>query len=188
VAQSTQCVKVMNKLIKDGVKATSSLCNLHAHFQNLLDNKAKWARHNRYLNSIPTHQQNTNIATTLQQNNTEMFYPDFHIIKHIRSAIYSEKNQQLASKKIKYANGFGKIKKALNITLNLGFTKHHERPSTKRLKSSSKTHNHTGLMHSNYAINFQDPNLRIPLSNISSNNSATIEENKRKYVYNVCGE
>ncbi|RIB10745.1 hypothetical protein C2G38_2145921 [Gigaspora rosea] len=76
-----------------------------------------------------------------------------------------------------------------NITVNDPLvTKHRGRPPTKRLKSSSETQDHTGLTHSNHAINPQDPNLRIPLSNISSNNSATIEESKRKYVCNVCGE
>ncbi|RIB22429.1 hypothetical protein C2G38_2033603 [Gigaspora rosea] len=76
-----------------------------------------------------------------------------------------------------------------NITVNDPLvTKHRGRPPIKRLKSSSETQDHTGLMHSNHAINSQDPNLRISLSNISSNNSATIEESKRKYVCNICGE
>ncbi|RIB16533.1 hypothetical protein C2G38_2189659 [Gigaspora rosea] len=98
------------------------------------------------------------------------------------------------------------MKKALNIALDLGapitqfnqlenitvndplVTKHHGQPPTKRLKSSSETQDYTGLTHSNHAINPQDPNLRIPLSNISSNNSTTIEKSKRKYVYNIRGE
>src|SRR5260364_238608 len=36
-AQSTQRVEVMNRLIKEGVKSTSSLRALHEHIQNLLD-------------------------------------------------------------------------------------------------------------------------------------------------------
>ncbi|CAG8572858.1 11974_t:CDS:2, partial [Gigaspora rosea] len=305
-AQSTQRIEVMNKLIKDGVKATSSLHNLHDHIQNLLDNKARLARHNRYLNSIPTHQvplivesifpkvfeilrsyltphilavqqqqiiesllykvqlrqnddiqalqeatqldydsgfledelhrpqisimtlikniepneiveiwelmglaaQNINISTTLQQNDTEMLYLDLHIIEHIRGATYSALNIALdlgcEDELISMITQFVEQKKTIlegsnnentqfnqfeNITVNDPLvTKHRGRPPTKRLKSSSETQDHTGLTHSNHAINPQDPNLRIPLSNISSNNSATIEESKRKYVCNVCGE
>ncbi|CAG8850995.1 33812_t:CDS:2, partial [Gigaspora margarita] len=64
-----------------------------------------------------------------------------------------------------------------NITVNDPLvTKHRGRPPTKRLKSSSETQDHTGLTHSNHAINPQDPNLRISLSNISLNNNSTIEE------------
>ncbi|CAG8753034.1 1630_t:CDS:2 [Cetraspora pellucida] len=336
--QSTQRIEVMNKLLKEGVKGTSSLRNLYDHIQNLLDNEAKWARHNSYLNSVPTNQapsivesvfqkvveilklyitphilavqqqqvigsllykvqlrqkddiqentqldydngfledeldrpqisimalikdidssevveiwevmmntktamfhielvarrwyrddqqdkglevlqhQNINISMTFQQNNTNMIYPDLHIIEQIRGSTYNKKNQQLASKKIKYANGFGKMKKALNFVLNLGceeelismitqfvdqkksllevvndplVTKCRGRPPTKRLKSSSEAQGYKGQAHSNHAINPPDPNLRIPLSNISSNNSHAIEESKRKYVCNVCGK
>ena len=46
----------MNRLIKEGVKSTSSLCNLHEQIQKLLDNEAKWSRHNSYLNALPTNQ------------------------------------------------------------------------------------------------------------------------------------
>ena len=43
--QSTQRIEVMNRLIKEGVNNTSSLCNLYEQIQKLLDNEAKWSRH-----------------------------------------------------------------------------------------------------------------------------------------------
>ncbi|CAG8583780.1 17774_t:CDS:1, partial [Racocetra fulgida] len=62
-------------------------------------------------------------------------------------------------------------------------------PLNKRLKSSSEAKGHKESRHDNSAINPQDPNLRIPLSNVDSNNNhvmdmsnnGNIEENKRKY-------
>ena len=54
--QSTQRVEVMNRLIKEATSSTSSLCNLHVQTQKLLDNEAQWARHNAYLQSLPTNQ------------------------------------------------------------------------------------------------------------------------------------
>lgn len=54
--QSTQRVEVMNRLIKEGTGSTSSLCNLNVQVQKLLDNEAQWARHNMYLQSLPTNQ------------------------------------------------------------------------------------------------------------------------------------
>ena len=54
--QSTQRVEVMNRLIKEGANSSSSLCNLHDQTQRLLDDEAKWARHNTYLHSLPTNQ------------------------------------------------------------------------------------------------------------------------------------
>jgi hypothetical protein len=54
--QSTQRVEVMNRLIKEGSNGSSSLCNLHNQIQVLLDEEAKWARHNTYLQSLPTNQ------------------------------------------------------------------------------------------------------------------------------------
>ncbi|CAG8731223.1 11168_t:CDS:2 [Gigaspora rosea] len=41
--QSTQHVEVMNRLIKEGIRSTSSLHNLNENIQHLLDNEAKWA-------------------------------------------------------------------------------------------------------------------------------------------------
>ncbi|CAG8713696.1 3895_t:CDS:2 [Cetraspora pellucida] len=47
--------------------------------------------------------------------------PDFHIIEQIRGAnVHNAKHKQVVSKKVKYTNRFGKIRKALNIALNLG--------------------------------------------------------------------
>ncbi|RIB17107.1 hypothetical protein C2G38_2188226 [Gigaspora rosea] len=66
-------------------------------------------------------------------------------------------------------------------------TKHRERPLTKRLKSSSENQSHEGPAYINHAMNPQDPNLRVPLSNIDSNSSHAPGENKRKYVCNICG-
>ncbi|CAG8676181.1 8214_t:CDS:2 [Gigaspora rosea] len=54
--QSTQRVEVINRLIKEGIRSTCSLHDLHQHIQNLLDNEAKWARHNSYMNSLSTNQ------------------------------------------------------------------------------------------------------------------------------------
>jgi hypothetical protein len=42
----------MNRLIKEGVNSTSSLCNLHEQVQKLLDNEARWSRYNSYLNTL----------------------------------------------------------------------------------------------------------------------------------------
>ncbi|UZN99289.1 uncharacterized protein OCT59_000567 [Rhizophagus irregularis] len=46
----------MNHLIKESTSSTTSLCNLHIQIQKLLNNKAQWARHNAYLQSLPTNQ------------------------------------------------------------------------------------------------------------------------------------
>ncbi|CAG8739965.1 6532_t:CDS:1, partial [Racocetra fulgida] len=47
--------------------------------------------------------------------------PDLHIIEQIRGVnVYDAKHKQVVSKKVKYANRFGKMKKALNIALDLG--------------------------------------------------------------------
>ncbi|RIB24817.1 hypothetical protein C2G38_2031590 [Gigaspora rosea] len=69
--------------------------------------------------------------------------------------------------------------------------KHRGRPPMKRLKSSSELQGHTGLVQNYQAMNPQDSNIRMPLSNVNTNNNQSvnnnIEESKRKYVYNVCG-
>ncbi|CAG8824624.1 40382_t:CDS:2 [Gigaspora margarita] len=147
-----------------------------------------------------------------QQQATDIIIPDLHIIEQIRSAnICSATNQQVANKKVKYAKGFGKMKKALNLALvwkmsarniddessldqlesiiinNPLVTKHRGWPLTKRLKSSSENQSHEGLAYINHAMNPQDPNLWVPLSNIDSNNSHASGENKRKYICNICG-
>ncbi|RIB09437.1 hypothetical protein C2G38_2044324 [Gigaspora rosea] len=165
------------------------------------------------------------ISTTFQQQVTEIIVPDLHIIKQIRGVnTYSATNQQLCNKKVRYAKGFGKMKKALNLALDFGFdeelinmitlfvdkkmnindesgsdqlgltiindllvTKHRGRSPTKRLKSSSENQSHDELAHIHHAMNPQDPNLRIPLSNIDPNNSHATDENRRKYVCNICG-
>ncbi|RIB00281.1 hypothetical protein C2G38_2234864 [Gigaspora rosea] len=79
------------------------------------------------------------------------------------------------------------MKKALNVALDLGcddeliniinqfitekVTKHHGRPTTKRLKSSSKSQSYKASTHSYHTINPQDSNLRIPLAPLVNNNS-----------------
>ncbi|CAG8656727.1 589_t:CDS:2, partial [Cetraspora pellucida] len=141
---------------------------------------------------------------------------EFYVTKEKIGAIYNIENKQLVNKKVRYANRFDKIKKALNIALDLGceeelidmitrfidqkksmlestsdknihldqseqiividpfVTKHHRWPSTRRLKGSSKIQGCKEPAHNNHAINLPDPNLRIPLSNASSNNSSYI--------------
>ncbi|CAG8713685.1 42776_t:CDS:2 [Gigaspora margarita] len=158
---------------------------------------------------------------------TDIIIPDFHIIEQICGTnICSATNQQIANNKVKYAKGFGKMKKALNLALDFGFneelinmitlftdqkmsarniddessldqlesiiinnslvTKHCGWPPAKRLKSSSENQSHEEPAYINYAMNPQDPNLQVPLSNIDSNNSYASSENKEKYVYNIC--
>ncbi|CAG8705150.1 5149_t:CDS:2, partial [Gigaspora rosea] len=126
------------------------------------------------------------ISTTFQQQATEIIVPDLHI---------------------RYAKGFGKMKKALNLVLDFGFDEelinmitlfvdkkmniNVESASwtalTKRLKSSSENQSHDGSAHIHHAMNPQDPNLRISFSNINPNNSHAMGENRRKYVCNICG-
>ncbi|CAG8655559.1 419_t:CDS:1, partial [Racocetra fulgida] len=55
--------------------------------------------------------------------------------------------------------------------------KHCGWPSTKRLKSSSELQGHKGIAHSYQAINPQDPNIRIPLTNVNSNNNHSVNNN-----------
>ncbi|RIB24400.1 hypothetical protein C2G38_2031898 [Gigaspora rosea] len=167
------------------------------------------------------------ISTMFQQQATDIIIPDLHIIEQIHAAnICSTPNQQVANKKVKYAKGFGKMKKALILAWNFGFdeelinmitlftnqkmsarnindessldqlesiiindplvTKYHGRPPTKRLKSSSENQSHEGPAYINHAMNPQDPNLQVPLSNIDLNSSHASGENKRKYVCNIC--
>ncbi|RIB21173.1 hypothetical protein C2G38_2034611 [Gigaspora rosea] len=177
-------------------------------------------------------QQSAEISTTFQQNkqnNADIIVSDLHILDQIRD--YRMHDAKVINKKVRYANGFGKMKKALNIALDLGckeelinmitrfinlmtstenninesnpfeveemmvldplVIKHHERPTMKRLKSSSKLQGHKGLVQNYQAMNSQDSNIRMPLSNVNTNNNRSvnnnIEESKRKYVCNVCG-
>ncbi|CAB4443692.1 unnamed protein product [Rhizophagus irregularis] len=222
--QSTQRVEVMNHLIKEGTGSTTSLCNLHIQIQKLLDNEAQWARHNAYLQSLPTNQapsiiepifpkvvelmkkyltphilsvqqqqilgsllyrakiiskesidtikdddqcnynegffedhldrpqtslfslleeielrwyiediqdqyiqanlqdETVGIVTQFQQddNNTALV-TDLHIFKQLRIPdIFTNNIKQCLQRKVKYAYGFGKMKKALNLALDLG--------------------------------------------------------------------
>ncbi|CAG8457596.1 8656_t:CDS:2 [Scutellospora calospora] len=57
-------------------------------------------------------------------------------------------------------------------------TKYHEQLPIRRLKGSSESQGRKELAHNNHAINSLDPNLRIPLSNASSNNSSYIAEER----------
>ncbi|CAG8585916.1 6067_t:CDS:2 [Scutellospora calospora] len=132
-----------------------------------------------------------------------MIYPDLHIIEQIRVlnfALDLECGEELISmitqfvdQKKSLLEGIDNESTQLNqlehiVVNNPLVTKRHGQPPTKRLKSSSEAQGYKGQEHSNHAINPLDPNLRIPLSNISSNNSHAIEESKRKYVCNVYGE
>ncbi|CAG8548192.1 6837_t:CDS:2, partial [Dentiscutata heterogama] len=66
--------------------------------------------------------QSIKISTMFQQTATNIAVPDFYIIEKIRDTnIYIIKNQQVANKKARYANGFGRMKKALIIALELGY-------------------------------------------------------------------
>ncbi|CAG8469233.1 9827_t:CDS:2 [Cetraspora pellucida] len=65
-------------------------------------------------------QQSINISMTFQQKATDIIIPDLHIIEQIRNTnVNNTKGQQIANKKVRYANGFRKMKKALNTALNL---------------------------------------------------------------------
>ncbi|CAG8555629.1 22495_t:CDS:2 [Gigaspora rosea] len=131
------------------------------------------------------------------------------------SNIENAENWEIINKKVRYANGFGKMKKALNVALDLGYDDeliniinqfinrkrsiiaNNSKPVTKRLKSSSECQNYKALIHSYYTINSQDSNLRIPLAplvNNDSNDGHALNNNiekpcnksKRRYLCNVC--
>ncbi|CAG8538387.1 20328_t:CDS:2 [Cetraspora pellucida] len=60
----------------------------------------------------------------LDQNASDIIVLNLYIIEQIRDAnLYNTKHKQLVSKKVIYANRFGKLKKALNLVLNLGCVK-----------------------------------------------------------------
>ncbi|RIB17773.1 hypothetical protein C2G38_2037454 [Gigaspora rosea] len=55
-----------------------------------------------------------------QQKASDTIVPDLHIIEQIQGAnMYDAKHKQVVNKKVKYADKFGKIKKALNLVLDL---------------------------------------------------------------------
>ncbi|CAG8722738.1 5312_t:CDS:1 [Cetraspora pellucida] len=80
------------------------------------------------------------------------------------------------------------------VIINPLVIKHYRQPATKHLKSSSEMQSHKEPAHNHSAINFQDPNLRVPLSivNLNSNSNNSVDNNtedyKRKYVCNTCSE
>ncbi|CAG8572420.1 5445_t:CDS:2 [Gigaspora rosea] len=112
------------------------------------------------------------ISTTFQQHATEIIVPDLHITEQIQCVnTYSATNQQLYNKKVRYAKRFGKMKKALNLELDFGFDK--------ETKKFFRDQSHDELVHIHHAMNSQNFNLRIPLSNIDPNNSHAIGENKK---------
>ncbi|CAG8678023.1 5581_t:CDS:2 [Gigaspora margarita] len=115
---------------------------------------------------------------------------DLHIIEQIRGAnMYDAKYKQVFNKNIKYANGLGKIKKALNIALDFGsmienindesaqleqnvlVTKFRGCLPIKRLQSLSEKSKLYRGMACSHAINPQDLNLRIPFSNVDLNDN-----------------
>ncbi|CAG8806040.1 7657_t:CDS:1, partial [Gigaspora rosea] len=64
--------------------------------------------------------QSVEISTMFQQKSSNRIIPDLHIIKQIRDAnVHVAKYKQVVNKKVLYATGFRKIKKALNIALDL---------------------------------------------------------------------
>ncbi|CAG8661996.1 12615_t:CDS:2, partial [Gigaspora rosea] len=127
------------------------------------------------------------ISTRIQKTATDVIVPDFHIFEQIRGTNMDNiTNQQVANKKVRSANSFGKMKKALNIALNLQckeelinvtienieneniqlvesdqimnplVTKYRGRPPIKRLKCSSESQNHNESAHTYCAINSRD--------------------------------
>ncbi|CAG8755215.1 26274_t:CDS:2, partial [Gigaspora rosea] len=187
--QSTQRVEVMNRLIKEGVKITSSLYELHQHIQILLDNEAKgFARTKHYdFNNI-------------QQQATNIIIPDFYIIEQIHGTnICSATNQQVANKKVKYAKGFGKMKRLLlNLALDFEFNEvliniitlfTNQKMSARNIDDESSLDQLESIIINDPLVtkHREWPPTKVPLSNIDSNNSYASGENKRKYVYNICG-
>ncbi|CAG8650226.1 21423_t:CDS:2, partial [Cetraspora pellucida] len=121
---------------------------------------------------------------------TNIIILDLHIIEQIRNTnVYNAKGQQIANKKIRYANGFRKMKKALNTALDLGCKQKLINMVTcfvdqKKFEleniNNEDTHSgqpeemqsHKELAHNYSAINLQDPNLRVPLSIVNSNSNS----------------
>ena len=66
-------------------------------------------------------QQSVEISTKFQQESVNLIIPDLHIIGEIRGGdLHNAEICLVVDKKVRYANGFGKMKKALNIALDLG--------------------------------------------------------------------
>ncbi|RIB02727.1 hypothetical protein C2G38_2049842 [Gigaspora rosea] len=119
-----------------------------------------------------------------QQQATDIIIPDLHIIEQIRGAnICSTTNQQVANKKRMSArniNDKSSLDQLGSIIINDPLvTKHRGQSPTKRLKSSSENQSHEEPAYINYAMNPQDSNLRVPLSNIDSNSSHAPGENEK---------
>ncbi|CAG8776798.1 3669_t:CDS:2, partial [Cetraspora pellucida] len=169
---STQKVEVMNQLIKNGTSSMSSLCNLHDQVQNLLDDEATWARHNMYLQSLPTNQAPSIIESlfpearnisketinNIKDSNNEPLTADLHIFNKLRvSDTFIYEVRQHVQRKAKYAYGFGKMKKALNLVLDLDCE---EEFINMRIKSVSET-NICCVNSKSSAINPVNPNLYV---------------------------
>ncbi|CAG8600205.1 3484_t:CDS:2 [Cetraspora pellucida] len=142
----------MNRLIKEGVKSTSSLCDLHKHIQNLLDNEAKFGKIKKALN----------IALNLGCEE-ELIDIITHFVDQKKSILESTNDENV------HLDQSEQI-----IVMDSFVTKHRKWPPTRRLKGFSESQGYKEPAHNNYAINSSDSNLRIPLSNASSNNSSYI--------------
>ncbi|GBC20424.2 protein FAR1-RELATED SEQUENCE 5-like [Rhizophagus irregularis DAOM 181602=DAOM 197198] len=127
--QSTQRVEVINHLIKEGTGSTTSLCNLHIQIQKLLDNEAQWARHNAYLQSLPTNQAPSII---------EPIFPKVVELmkKYLTPHILSVQQQQILGSLLYHAKIISKesidtIKDDDQCNYNEGFLEDHlDRPQT----------------------------------------------------------
>ncbi|CAG8767464.1 9362_t:CDS:2 [Gigaspora margarita] len=127
-----------------------------------------------------------NISMTFQKEATDIIVSDLYIIEQIRDVnMVNVKDQQIANKKVRYANRFGRIKKALNTALDIGCEKklinvvacfieqkkselenitnennqfdQLEQLATKHLKSFSETQGYKEPTYSYNAIDPQDP-------------------------------
>ncbi|CAG8828174.1 41590_t:CDS:2, partial [Gigaspora margarita] len=120
-------------------------------------------------------------------NTNSIVVPDLHILDKFRAPYtFTPEIKQHAQKKVKYASGFGKAKKALNLALDMGckdekssisnannenieslcildplVVKLHGCPSNKRIKSSAKNNLYSCTKTNVSAINPGDPNLYI---------------------------
>ena len=65
-------------------------------------------------------QQSIEISTKFQKDSNNLIIPDLHIISKIRGDdLRNAEIRLIVDKKVRYVNGFGKMKKAFNIALDL---------------------------------------------------------------------
>ncbi|CAG8707144.1 17154_t:CDS:2, partial [Dentiscutata erythropus] len=107
-------------------------------------------------------QETVGVVTQFQQDNSAEMMNDLHLFNKFRPLYaFTTEIKQRMHRKVRYANGFGKIKKALNLVLDLNcedefidmvnsFINHK--------KTTEKTSHHSS---GNSAINPLDPNLYV---------------------------